>query len=52
VHRDLLAAIAVARAANPDLRILLTVSPVPLTATATGEHVLSANSHSNNARVG
>ncbi|MFI6847256.1 GSCFA domain-containing protein [Kitasatospora sp. NBC_00085] len=46
VHRDLLGAIAVARSANPDLRILLTVSPVPLTATATGEHVLSANSYS------
>lgn len=30
------------RAVNPDLRFLLTVSPVPLTATATGAHVLCA----------
>ncbi len=30
------------RTANPELRFLLTVSPVPLTATATGAHVLSA----------
>lgn len=30
------------RTVNPDLRFLLTVSPVPLTATATGAHVLSA----------
>lgn len=30
------------RAANPKQRFLLTVSPVPLTATATGAHVLSA----------
>lgn len=27
---------------NPDMRLLLTVSPVPLVATATGQHVLSA----------
>jgi hypothetical protein len=46
VHRDLSAVVASARAANPGLRVLLTVSPVPLTATATGEHVLSANSYS------
>ena len=31
---------------NPDLRILLTVSPVPLTATASGQHVLTASTHS------
>lgn len=38
--RDLLKAI------NPDLRILMTVSPVPLTATATGDHVLAATTYS------
>ena len=31
---------------NPGLRILLTVSPVPLTATASGQHVLVANGYS------
>lgn len=31
---------------NPDLRILLTVSPVPLTATASGGHVLTATTYS------
>ncbi|MDU8914158.1 GSCFA domain-containing protein [Aestuariicoccus sp. MJ-SS9] len=34
------------RGLNPDLRVLLTVSPVPLTATASGRHVLTATSHS------
>ncbi|WP_329128501.1 GSCFA domain-containing protein [Streptomyces sp. NBC_01476] len=43
VHRDLAAAVALARVINPDLRLLLTVSPVPLTATATGGHALVAN---------
>lgn len=46
VYRDLSAAIALARAANPRLRILLTVSPVPLTATATGDHALAATTYS------
>ena len=32
--------------ANPRLSVLLTVSPVPLTATASGQHVLLATSHS------
>ncbi len=45
VHEDLTAAVALARAINPDLRVLLTVSPVPLTATATGGHALVANTH-------
>ncbi|MBO2604366.1 GSCFA domain-containing protein [Shewanella algae] len=31
---------------NPKLKLILTVSPVPLTATATEEHVLVANGHS------
>ncbi len=33
-------------AARPELRVLLTVSPVPLTATASGEHALTATSYS------
>lgn len=33
-------------AVNPDLRILLTVSPVPLTATASRDHVLVATTYS------
>jgi hypothetical protein len=35
-----------ARAINPALRIILTVSPVPLVATATGRHVLVATAYS------
>ncbi|MEL7467867.1 MAG: GSCFA domain-containing protein [Pseudomonadota bacterium] len=31
---------------NPDFRMILTVSPVPLTATATDDHVLSASTYS------
>lgn len=31
---------------NPDIRWVLTVSPVPLTATASGRHVLEASAHS------
>lgn len=31
---------------NPELKVLLTVSPVPLTATASGDHVLTATSAS------
>ncbi|MFZ1569518.1 MAG: GSCFA domain-containing protein [Thiolinea sp.] len=31
---------------NPQMRFLLTVSPVPLTATASGEHVVTATTHS------
>lgn len=34
------------RAQNPDLRFLLTVSPVPLAATASGAHVLTATTAS------
>lgn len=39
-------ALAIFRQHNPDLRILLTVSPVPLTATASGQHVLTATMRS------
>ena len=46
VTEDLLAAAALARDLNPGLRLLLTVSPVPLTATATGRHALTANTYS------
>ncbi|MDY7522582.1 GSCFA domain-containing protein [Sphingomonas sp. 10B4] len=38
--RDLIATV------NPAIKILLTVSPVPLTATASGRHVLAATTHS------
>lgn len=43
---DMRAVLALLRAANPRLGLLLTVSPVPLTATASGQHVLLATSHS------
>ncbi len=46
VYADLSAALALARAVNPGLRVVLTVSPVPLTATATGGHALVANTYS------
>lgn len=46
VHEDLTEAIARMRSWNPDLRVLLTVSPVPLTATASGAHVLAATTYS------
>jgi GSCFA family len=35
-----------ARAINPSLKVILTVSPVPLVATATGRHVLVATTYS------
>jgi len=41
-HQDLKSAISLIRQASPNNRVLLTVSPVPLTATASGEHVLVA----------
>lgn len=34
------------RRINPGVRVLLTVSPVPLTATASGQHVLTATTYS------
>lgn len=34
------------RAINPDLRMIVTVSPVPLTATASDDHVLAATTYS------
>ena len=46
IHSDMVAFIEAARAANPDMKLLLTVSPVPLTATASDQHVLSATTYS------
>ena len=46
VRADLVAALARLQAINPKLRVLLTVSPVPLTATASGNHVLVASTWS------
>ncbi|MBA2672562.1 GSCFA domain-containing protein [Ramlibacter sp.] len=46
VHDDLVAAIERIRAVNAGIRVLLTVSPVPLTATASGSHVLPATIYS------
>jgi hypothetical protein len=43
---DLRSFIGRVRAFNPGLRVLLTVSPVPLTATASSKHVLSATTYS------
>lgn len=39
IHADFLAFRARLMARNPDIRFLVTVSPVPLTATMTGQHV-------------
>ena len=46
VLQDLRAAIDLIRAQNRNVRFLLTVSPVPLVATASDQHVLVANTHS------
>lgn len=46
LYKELMAALKIMRDANPKLRVLLTVSPVPLTASASGHHVLTATSYS------
>ena len=46
VVRDITTSFDALRVINPDLRFLLTVSPVPLTATASGQHVLTATTYS------
>lgn len=46
IRADLEAACAAMRGLNPALNVLLTVSPVPLTATASGDHVLKATTYS------
>ena len=45
-YKSLRSAIGLARKLNPRLRFLLTVSPVPLTATAAPSHVLTASTQS------
>jgi len=42
IRNDLRAAIKIIRKHNKQMRFLLTISPVPLTATASGQHVLTA----------
>lgn len=46
VRADMEAVMALARDLNPDLRFLLTVSPVPLVATATAQQVAVASTYS------
>ncbi|HVB18637.1 MAG TPA: GSCFA domain-containing protein [Stellaceae bacterium] len=46
VVADLDEFITLLRRSNPDVRLIITVSPVPLVATATGGHVLSASVYS------
>jgi hypothetical protein len=46
VYSDLMEALRLIFEANPKIRVLLTVSPVPLTATASGEHVLVSTTYS------
>ncbi|QNE33473.1 GSCFA domain-containing protein [Sphingomonas sp. NBWT7] len=46
VWRDFVAVRRILRAINPAMRFLVTVSPVPLTATATEQHVLAATVYS------
>lgn len=46
VRRDFEMVREIFRAANPEVKFLLTVSPVPLTATASGDHVLPATIYS------
>lgn len=46
VIEDLSKAIAFMRARNPSLKVLLTVSPVPLIATYSDQHVLAATTYS------
>jgi hypothetical protein len=43
---DLRAFIVALRRVNPDVRLIFTVSPVPLVATASGQHVLEATTYS------
>jgi hypothetical protein len=46
VTADFDAFVGIVRALNPNIRIILTVSPVPLVATATTRHVLCASTYS------
>ena len=46
IRADMDASLAMMQGVNADIRMLLTVSPVPLTATASGQHVLLATTRS------
>jgi hypothetical protein len=46
VVTDLDQALSLLRSINPEVRVILTVSPVPLVATASGRHVLTATTYS------
>src|SRR5690606_21748827 len=46
VLADMQEARALLKEINPEMKMLLTVSPVPLTATASGNHVLVATTYS------
>jgi hypothetical protein len=46
IYADLSAFFSLVHAVNPKMRFILTVSPVPLTATAGAEHVLRATTYS------
>ena len=46
VTADLIRMVEVLRSINPTIRLVLTVSPVPLVATASGRHVLTATTYS------
>ena len=46
IYQDFVALRALLKRNRPDLKFLITVSPVPLTATAGGEHVLTATTYS------
>ncbi len=46
IKKDFMSVRKIFQAANPDVKFLLTVSPVPLTATASGDHVLPATIYS------
>jgi len=46
VYRDMKKVRKILKAINPSIRLLLTVSPVPLTATASSDHVLAATTYS------
>jgi hypothetical protein len=46
IYDDLVKFFAMCKKENPEISFVLTVSPVPLTATASGEHVLAATTYS------
>ena len=46
IQEDFLALRALLKQRNPEMRFILTVSPVPLAATASTEHVLAATTYS------